>query len=55
MDVIDVHDIDCIYWPDKSSDLNITENVWGRLARKVYENGRQFKNLVDLQDFIMDA
>jgi transposase len=36
-------------WPSKSPDLNIIENVWGLLARNVYENGQQFECVRDLK------
>ncbi|CDF38189.1 unnamed protein product [Chondrus crispus] len=42
-------------WPAKSPDLNIIENVWGLLARRVYGHGRQFSNLEDLADRILDC
>ncbi|KAF0727040.1 hypothetical protein Ae201684P_015816 [Aphanomyces euteiches] len=35
-------------WPAKSPDLNIIENVWGLLARSVYEDGRQFDSRASL-------
>lgn len=54
-DFLDVYDVDVLPWPAKSPDLNIIENVWGRMARDVYKNGRQFENVVDLQDAIMEA
>ena len=42
-------------WPAKSLDLNIIENVWGLLARRVYAHGRQFDKLEDLADRVVDC
>lgn len=42
-------------WPSRSPDMNIIENVWGHLARKVYENGRQYANKLELKDAIVSA
>ncbi|CDF35190.1 unnamed protein product [Chondrus crispus] len=42
-------------WLAKSPDLNIIEIVWGLLARRVYRHGRQFCNLKDLADRIIDC
>ena len=36
-------------WPSLSPDLNPMENVWGYLARKVYENGRQYFSTKELK------
>ena len=35
-------------WPAKSPDMNIIENVWSILSRKVYDGGRQYDNIEDL-------
>ncbi|KAF0708257.1 hypothetical protein AaE_013282, partial [Aphanomyces astaci] len=45
--------VDVLSWPSLSPDLNPIENLWGYLARKVYENGRQFATVADLKDEIL--
>lgn len=42
-------------WPPKSADMNIIENVWSILARKVYHNGRQYDNKTQLKEAIVKA
>ena len=39
-------------WPSRSPDLNPIENIWADLARRVYENGRQFNSINDLKNAI---
>lgn len=38
-----------VYASSKLADLNIIENFWGWMARKVYEGGRQFHNKESLK------
>lgn len=40
-------------WPPKSADMNIIENAWSILARKVYRNGRQYANKNELKEAIV--
>lgn len=47
--------VDLMEWPPYSPDLNIIENVWGWLARKVYESGKQYSSKKDLIEGIKQA
>ena len=38
------NNINCLSWPSMSPDLNLMENVWGILSRRVYANSKQFDN-----------
>jgi hypothetical protein len=40
-------------WPSRSPDLNIIENLWSDLARKVYRNGHQYSCVNELKDVIV--
>lgn len=40
---------------DKCPDLHIIENIWKRLARFVYHRHRQFKNIEELKESIIET
>lgn len=42
-------------WPAKSPDLNIIENLWGTLSRKVYAEGKQYDNIDRLKGAIIQC
>lgn len=42
-------------WPPYSPELNVIENVWGWLVRKVYASGKQYNNRDDLIYAIKEA
>lgn len=42
-------------WPSCSPDINIIENVWGFMVRKIYEGNKCFDNVADLKVAIIDA
>lgn len=46
--------IDVIDWPALSPDLNIIENLWSELTRRVYANGRQFATVEDLRRVLIE-
>ena len=41
-------------WPSQSPDLNLIENLWSIIKRKVYEKERQFANKKDLWERIKE-
>lgn len=47
--------VDVMNWPAKSPDLNIIEDVWGVLARKLYRDGWQFSTVKELSDTVVDV
>ncbi len=51
------HIIDVIDWPPYSLALNPIENLWGIVSRKVYADGKQYKNktLNELKNSIFDG
>ena len=54
-DMLSSKNVPTLPWPPYSPDLNIIENVWGWLTRKVYENGKQFETKEDLIEGIKMA
>ena len=49
---LEQHNISCLGWPGKSPDLNVIENVWGKLVREVYKHGKQFESVEELAEAI---
>jgi transposase len=47
------HRMNVLPWPANSPDLNPIENLWGKLAREVYKNGRQYDSLNGLKNAII--
>ena len=41
-------------WPSVSPDLNIIENMWSELSRRVYSNGRQFSTIKELKSILIE-
>ena len=48
-------DINVLSWPACSPDLNVLENAWGILARRVYTNNRQFQTVAQLKMAVVEA
>lgn len=42
-------------WPARSPDLNPIENVWGAMVRDVYEGGKQYFSVSELQSAVVRA
>lgn len=52
---IERQNVNVLHWPPYSPDLNIIENVWGWLSRKVYESGKQYSTKPELIEGIKRA
>jgi transposase len=52
-EVLNEHKITVMDWPAKSPDLNPIENMWGKLVREVYPNGKQYDNRDKLKEEIL--
>lgn len=55
MDFLKTHKIATLKWPACSPDLNPIENLWGIIVREVYRDNRQFSNVQDLKNAILQA
>jgi hypothetical protein len=42
-------------WPAYSPDMNIIENLWGFMARAVYPDGKQYRDVASLETSCRDA
>lgn len=49
------NNMNVLNWPPLSPDLNLIENVWGWLSRKMYEEGRQYDTKLELIEAIEAA
>jgi transposase len=47
--------VNVLPWPSLSADLNPIENLWGMLARKVYNEGKQFSTKEQLKTAILNS
>ncbi len=47
--------ITLLEWPALSPDLNPVENLWAKMVREVYRDGRQYDNTIQLKEAIQQA
>ena len=55
MDFLSDNYVDILPYPERSTDLNIIENLWGILVRDVYKYNRQFRSKNELKEAIHNA
>ncbi|GMF21902.1 unnamed protein product [Phytophthora fragariaefolia] len=55
IEFLDEPGVNVMTWPARSLDLNPVEKLWAILARKVYQNGRQYANVAELTQAILQA
>jgi transposase len=53
--ISELNNVELMQWPSRSPDLNPMENLWGILARRVYNNGTQYSTLDQLESAVYDA
>jgi transposase len=51
----ETHNIKVLNWPPLSPDLNPIENIWGIMAREIYDGGKQFSNVNELKTAIQNS
>lgn len=49
------NNIDVLPWPSCSPDLNLIENLWGIIVRRIYANNRRYQNVDELKTAISQA
>lgn len=52
---VEQENVAVLNWCSMSPDLNIIENLWGWLTRKLYEGGKQYQNISQLEEEIKRA
>ncbi|KAG6615753.1 putative retroelement [Phytophthora cinnamomi] len=52
---MDEMDVKRMEWPARSPDCNPIENIWGKMASRVYAHGRQYNSVAELEKAILLA
>lgn len=55
MDWFAAHGVNLLQWPALSPDLNPIENLWGFIARRVYQGGKQYADVCSLIGALEEA
>ena len=54
MEWLKSNNIEVIDWPACSPDQNPIKNIWGILVRRVYAQNRQYRDVFELKEIIID-
>lgn len=52
---LDANEVKTFDWPPYSPDLNPIENLWGYLVHQLYAKGRQFRNVDELKENLLQV